>query len=182
MVETPETNFAAYIDDLFSYAVVLTRNREDAEDLVQETYVRAFQAASRLRSDSNPKAWLCTILRNIWLNQVRQRNSRPKLTELDADGRVDYLPDERSENPFAQYARKWDQERLRRAILQLPREFREVLVLREYQELCYADIAGLLACPIGTVMSRLARARGKLRSLLESGAVQEGRTDSCFGV
>jgi RNA polymerase sigma-70 factor, ECF subfamily len=158
-----------YIDDLYSYAVTLTRNWEDVEDLVQETYVRALRAANRLRSDSNIKGWLWTILRNLWLNQVRQRNCTPKITELDANHRADYLPAERSEDVSAEYERKWDQYRLRRALLRLPREFREIVVLREYQELSYADIAGLLACPAGTVMSRLARAREKLRYMLEFG-------------
>jgi len=171
--ETIETKVVDFIDDLYSYAIVLTRNRDDAEDLVQETYVRALQAANRLKSGSNVKGWLCTILRNIWLNQVRERNSRPKLTELDANDRADYLAAERSKDPFEKYVSKRDQERLRRSILRLPREFREILVLREYQELSYGEIAGLLACPAGTVMSRLARAREKLRSLLEFAAEQE---------
>jgi RNA polymerase sigma-70 factor, ECF subfamily len=173
VLETLETHIVGYIDDLYSYAVALTRNREAAEDLVQETYVRALPAANRLRSDSNIKAWLCTILRNVWLNQIRQRNSRPKMTELDANNGADYLPADRSEDPLAQCERKWNQERLRRAILQLPMESREILVLREYQELSYAEIAELLACPAGTVMSRLARARERLRHLLEFEAVPE---------
>jgi DNA-directed RNA polymerase specialized sigma24 family protein len=74
-----------HIDILFAYAMVLTRNAFEAEDLVQETYVRAMQAIGRLREDSNVKAWLYTILRNIRLNQVRQRRTRPKLVEIDAD-------------------------------------------------------------------------------------------------
>src|SRR5258708_26044179 len=68
----------------FTYAMALTRNSFEAEDLVQETYVRAIEAMGRLREHSNVKAWLYTILRNIRLNQVRQRRTRPKLVELDA--------------------------------------------------------------------------------------------------
>jgi RNA polymerase sigma-70 factor, ECF subfamily len=155
----------SHIDDLYSYAVALTRNRDDAEDLVQETYVRALQAVHGLRPNSNLKAWLSTILRNVWLNQLRRYKSGPKKVELDIEDRPDLA--NRSNDPFAQYARKRDQQRLRKAILELPRQMREILILREYQELPYAEIADLMACPIGTVMSRLARAREKLRSLLE---------------
>jgi RNA polymerase sigma-70 factor, ECF subfamily len=165
VAETLEMRIVDYIDDLYSYAVALTRNRDEAEDLVQETYVRALQAVNGLRPDSNLKAWLSTILRNIWLNQLRHSNSRPKKVELDIEDQADLT--NRSNDPFAQYARRCDQQRLRRAILELPREMREILILREYQELPYAEIADLMACPIGTVMSRLARAREKLRSLLE---------------
>jgi hypothetical protein len=71
-----------HIDGLYSYALVLTRNRSDAEDLVQETYVRAIGAMGRLRGDSNVKSWLFTILRNIWFNQLRQRRTA-KLVALD---------------------------------------------------------------------------------------------------
>jgi RNA polymerase sigma-70 factor, ECF subfamily len=154
----------SHIDDLYSYAVALTRNRDDAEDLVQETYVKALQAVTRLRPDSNLKAWLSTILRNVWLNQLRQYNSATKRVELDIEG-ADF--GDRSNDPSAQYERTCDQQRLRKAILELPRQMREILLLREYQEMSYAEIAELMACPIGTVMSRLARAREKLRSLLE---------------
>jgi RNA polymerase sigma-70 factor, ECF subfamily len=169
VTETLETSMVGCIDYLYGYAVTLTGNREDVEDLVQETYARALQAANRLRSDSNIKRWLWIILRNVWLNQLRQRKFRSKTTELDANDRTDYLPADRSDDPDTQYERKWGQERLRRAILQLPKEFREIVVLRAFEELSYADIAGLLACPAGTVMSRLARARKKLRYLVEFG-------------
>src|ERR1700744_3795182 len=77
-----------YIDGLFAYAVVLTRNHADAEDLVQETYVRALQTMARLRPDSNIKGWLFTILRNIWLNQVRKVRHGPQMFEIDADNGV----------------------------------------------------------------------------------------------
>jgi RNA polymerase sigma-70 factor, ECF subfamily len=182
MAKTLETSMVGYIDDLHSYAATLTRNREDVEDLVQETYVRALQAANRLRSDSNIKGWLWTILRNLWLNQVRQRNCTSKIAALDANDRAECMPAERSEDVSAEYERKWDQERLRRAVLRLPREFREIVVLREYQELSYADIAGLLACPPGTVMSRLARAREKLRYMLEFGPSKNAQQSYLTGL
>jgi RNA polymerase sigma-70 factor (ECF subfamily) len=77
-----------YIDALYSYAMVLTRNHAEAEDLVQETYVRAIHAIGRLRPDSNMKSWLFTILRNIWLNQLRKVRNGPRMVEMDAGNGV----------------------------------------------------------------------------------------------
>src|SRR5258706_9115098 len=155
-----------YLDELFRYAMVLTHNQTDAEDLVQETYVRGLKAIGSLRPDSNMKSWLFTILRNIWLNQLRQRRAAPKMVELDVDESTAETAVEPSKDPHALYVSKVERELVREAIQQLSEEFREIIVLREYGELSYQEIAGVLGCPVGTVMSRLGRARTKLRSLL----------------
>jgi RNA polymerase sigma-70 factor, ECF subfamily len=161
-----DTNLLHYIDGLYGYAMALTRNQADAEDLVQETYVRAIRGAERLRAGSNVKNWLFTILRNIRLNQLRQQRTAPKFIELDADeGKTD-IAIETSPDPYAHYVDKTERERVREAIQQLSSELREIILLREFEELTYREIANLLGCPIGTVMSRLARARSKLRTLL----------------
>jgi RNA polymerase sigma-70 factor, ECF subfamily len=159
-------DFSEYLDGLYSYAVVLSRNRTEAEDLVQETCLRALRAMRRLRPDSNIKSWLFTILRNIWLNQLRQSRTTleiagPDLGENHANSLADTAKD-----PYATYASNIEREQVRHAIEQLPLEFREIILLREYEELSYEEIATLLDCPLGTVMSRLARARSKLRDLL----------------
>src|SRR5712675_2441510 len=73
-----------HLDGLYSYALVLTRNHAEAEDLVQETYVRAMQAMGRLREDSNVKGWLFTILRNVWFNQLRKVRNGPQMVEIEA--------------------------------------------------------------------------------------------------
>jgi len=160
--------------------MVLSRNPTDAQDLVQETCARAIRAAGSLREDSNVKSWLFTILKNIWINQLRQRRSAPKLVELDVDQSIADIVIETSEDPLASYVSKVERERVRQAIQQLPGHFREVILLREYEELSYEEIAGLLNCPAGTVMSRLARARSRLRELLLSDnqkpTVQDGGT------
>jgi RNA polymerase sigma-70 factor, ECF subfamily len=153
-----------YVDDLYRYAMVLVHNHAEADDLVQETYLRAFKAMSRLRQDSNLKAWLFAILRNVWLNQLRQRHTAPGIVEFDAD-EVDIVV-ETSKDPHHQYVSKLEREHVREAIQQLPVEFREIVILREYDELSYQEIAALVGCPAGTVMSRLARARSRLRILL----------------
>jgi RNA polymerase sigma-70 factor (ECF subfamily) len=158
-------------DGLYGYAMVLSRDRTEAEDLVQETCFRAVKAIESLQPGSNAKSWLFTILRNIWLNQVRQRRTAPRMLELDVDESTLGMAVEASKDPYALYVSKVERDQVRRAIQQLPDEFREIIVLREYEELSYQEIATLLDCPAGTVMSRLGRARSKLRSLL-SGALR----------
>jgi RNA polymerase sigma-70 factor (ECF subfamily) len=155
-----------HIDGLYSYALVLTRNRSEAEDLVQETYVRAIGAMGRLRSDSNVKSWLFTILRNTWFNQLRQRRNA-KLVALDGEESAMDVA-ETAKDPYAFYVSKMEHDKVREAIRQLPTDFREIILLREFEELSYQEIATILDCPAGTVMSRLARARAKLRMLLSA--------------
>jgi RNA polymerase sigma-70 factor (ECF subfamily) len=155
-----------YMDTLYRYAMVLTRNRSEAEDLVQETYLRAMRAMRRLRAGSNVKSWLLVILRNIWLNQLRRRRTTPTMVEIDVDETIANVVAETSKGPHALYVSKRECEQVREAIQRLPVDFREVILLREYEELSYQEIASVLGCPVGTVMSRLARARSKLRPLL----------------
>jgi len=157
-----------HIDGLYGYALVLTQNRTDAEDLVQETYVRAIRAMGRLRHDSNVKGWLFTILRNTWLNELRQRRKAPEVVDFEVDERTSNLVDESMKSPHDVYVRKLERRHVREAIQRLPEEAREVILLREWEELSYQEIAVVLDCPVGTVMSRLARARSKLRGLLSS--------------
>lgn len=155
-----------YIDGLYSYALVLTRNRSEAEDLVQETYVRAMGAMGRLRAESNVKSWLFTILRNIWFNQLRQQRTA-QLVAMDGKESPTDIADT-ANDPYALYVRKMEHQQVREAIQQLPVDFREIILLREFEELSYQEIAAVLDCPAGTVMSRLARARAKLRTLLSA--------------
>ena len=157
-----------HADGLFTYAMALTRNSFEAEDLVQETYVRALEAMGRLREHSNVKAWLYTILRNIRLNQVRQRRIRPKLVGLDTYENAAELVIDSAKDPHALYVSKVEKQQVRVALHQLSEEYREIIVLREYADLSYQEIATLLNCPLGTVMSRLARARSQLRTLLST--------------
>jgi RNA polymerase sigma-70 factor (ECF subfamily) len=150
------------IDGLYSYALILTRNHAEAEDLVQETYLRAIQAMGRLRAGSNMKGWLFTILRNVWFNQLRKWRNGPPMIGIElGDGVADSSKDSHS-----LYVSKVEAEQVRAAIQELSLDFREIILLREYEELSYQEIASILDCPVGTVMSRLGRARAKLRTLL----------------
>jgi RNA polymerase sigma-70 factor, ECF subfamily len=159
-------DFSEYLDGLYSYAVVLSRNRTQAEDLVQETCLRALRAMDRLRPDSNIKSWLFTILRNVWLNQLRQSRAALEVADIDPGESGTHQAVDTAKDPYAAYVSNIEREQVRNAIQQLPLEFREVILLREYEDLSYEEIADLLNCPVGTVMSRLARARSKLRNLL----------------
>ena len=155
-----------YLDGLYSYALVLTRNHAEAEDLVQETYIRAMQAMGRLRAGSNMKGWLFTILRNVWFNQLRKWRNAPQMVGIEVgDGIADSII-EPSKDSYDLYVSKMEAEQVRAAIQELPVEFREIILLREYEDLSYLEIASVLDCPVGTVMSRLGRARAKLRALL----------------
>jgi RNA polymerase sigma-70 factor (ECF subfamily) len=163
-----------YLDGLYSYALVLSHNHADAEDLVQETYVRAMQAMGRLRADSNIKSWLFTILRNIWLNQLRKRRRGPQIVETGLDDSSANEMVEPSKSSYDLCVGKMEREQVRVAIQKLPLGFREIILLREYEELSYQEIASILGRPAGTVMSRLARARSKLRILLSANLTKSG--------
>src|SRR5215472_14642520 len=92
-----------YLDGLYSYGLVLSRNRAEAEDLVQETCLRALRAMERLRPDSNVKSWLFTILRNIWLNQLRQRKNAPDVVGLNSDEDSANRVTDTAKDPLAAY-------------------------------------------------------------------------------
>jgi RNA polymerase sigma-70 factor, ECF subfamily len=166
----PQMMGIEYLDGLYSYAIVLTRNHAEAEDLVQETYTRAMQAMQKLRADSNIKGWLFTILKNIWFNQLRKRRNGPQMVEIEAGNDLANNIVELSKNSHDLYVSKLEAEQVRAAIQELPVEFREVILLREYEDFSYREIASILHCPLGTVMSRLGRARTKLGTLLKAAA------------
>ncbi len=162
-----------HLDALFGFAMVLTRNRVEAEDLVQETYLRATRAFGRLLPDTNLKGWLFAIMRNIRLNQLRSAGARPEFIEIDAEEEGEWL-DTGAEDPYTILVRKVERETLRSAIERLPDHYREVVVLRDLEGFSYQQIATILQCPAGTVMSRLGRAREQLRLLLRGWQVNPG--------
>lgn len=157
-----------HLNALYGFAMVLTRNRAEAEDLVQETYLRAARAFGRLVPDSNLKSWLFAIMRNIRLNQVRHEKSGPQFVEIDAEeeSRWQWLDHTAAADPHTVFLQKVEREQVRLAIERLPEHYREVIVLRDLEGFSYQQIASILECPAGTVMSRLGRAREHLRALL----------------
>lgn len=156
-----------HLDALYGFAMVLTHSRTEAEDLVQETYLRAARAFGRLLPDSNLKSWLFTIMRNIWLNQKRHAKLTGPVVELDAETEDHWqLTAHPANDPHAVLLQKVQREQLRAAIEKLPVHYREVIVLRDLEGFSYQQIATILECPAGTVMSRLGRAREQLRNWL----------------
>jgi RNA polymerase sigma-70 factor, ECF subfamily len=145
-----EATSVEYLDGLYSYALVLTRNHAEADDLVQETYVRAMQAMGRLRAGSNIKGWLFTILRNAWFNQLRKWRNGPQMVEIEVgDGAANSIV-EPSKDSYDLYVSKMEAEQVRAAIQELSVEFREIILLREYEDLSYLEIAS-----VWTVLSEL---------------------------
>lgn len=170
-METSGSNsvFAAaaleHIDALYGYALTLTRDKTEAEDLVQETYLRAVKAANPPAPEGNLKAWLFVVMRNAWLNIARHNQSGRRVFEFEVDEPEGVASDAAS-NPHVVYLRKLEREQVRAAIEKLPDAYREIVVLRDLEGFSYHEIATVLNCPAGTVMSRLGRAREKLREAL----------------
>ena len=153
-------------DSLYNFAMWLARNREEAEDLVQETYAKALKGFSSFQPGTNFRAWMFRILRNAFLNsRTGLRVLRTDALELEADSPLMPMTEQ---TPESILLRQIDHETLYRAIEELPVTFREVLILRDVEEMSYQEIAEALSVPNGTVMSRLSRARRLLREILQS--------------
>src|ERR1700758_4590227 len=148
-------------DQLYNFAHWLTRNRDEAEDLVQETYVKALKGFSSFQLGTNFRAWMYRILRNSFLtSQTGLKATMTVPLDLNEDGpelAVQY------DTPETLLFASSNRELLQSAIDDLPVHFREVLLLCEVEEMSYQEIAETLSVPIGTVMSRLSRARKRLR-------------------
>lgn len=156
-----------HADAAFNYARWLTKSDADAQDVVQDAFVRALRFFSSLRGD-DARAWLLTIVRNTWYGRF------PKQARTVADDEADERVDA-DLNPEARLMQQQTVDRVRGAIEALPADFREVVVLRELEGLSYKEIAEIVSVPIGTVMSRLARARERLAGLLTTSPAGGGR-------
>jgi len=153
-----ETEALASLDSLYRTALRLMRSPADAEDLVQETYLKAFRAAESFEPGSNLRAWLFTILHNTARNRFRDRAREPVVADSDAVERAIWAaPTE--ESPEALLLRNTLGSELQAAIDDLPEAFRQAVWLRDVEEFSYAEIAAMLGIPAGTVMSRLSRGR-----------------------
>jgi RNA polymerase sigma-70 factor (ECF subfamily) len=143
---------------MYRTALRLTRNTADAEDLTQEAYARALSGSRQFQWGTNLKAWLFSILRNV--NRNRRRAARRAIVIVDAEAvRASETAADSRLSPEAELLRNVADRDVQAALESLPPKFREPLWLRDIEELAYADIAARLNVPIGTVMSRLARAR-----------------------
>ena len=151
-----------HLDAAHNLAKWLLRNEEDAKDVVQEAYLRAFKSFGGFRG-SNGRAWLLTIVRNTSYTLLKKNRVADLTTTFDEE--IHAASDE-SASPAIIVEHAEDAERVTKAMDELPAEFREILVLRHQEGLSYKEIADIAQIPPGTVMSRLARARAKLREYL----------------
>jgi RNA polymerase sigma-70 factor (ECF subfamily) len=152
---------------VYRYAFRLTGVVCDAEDLTQQTFLAAHRSSSQLRSPEHARAWLFTILRHAY---AKLKSKRLPLSATPFDIDLDSVPDDLPDEPLV------DQQRLQEAINELPDEFKSVLLLFYFEECSYREIAERLSVPTGTVMSRLARAKARLRAKLfepEADGVQD---------
>lgn len=158
----------AYEKNVYNIALRMVGDPDDAADMTQETFIKAYRALSGFRGDSKFSSWLYRIASNVCLDFLRSRSRHPQvsLSTVDEDDRATFeLPDMR-QNPEEQLMKKLGMEAVRRGLEQLPEQQRQILVLRELGGLSYAELAQTLGLEEGTVKSRIFRARKRLCALL----------------
>lgn len=163
-----EQVFLPHLDAAYNLARWLLRNDHDAEDAVQEAYLRAYKAFPRFRGGDG-KAWFMTILRNVCYTAIKRLRSHETPEPFDEEIHHP-TGDSDAQEAFRQKA---NAETLKQALEKLPDEFREMIALHDLEGLAYKEIAMVVGIPIGTVMSRLARARGRLRIEIMASSARE---------
>lgn len=170
-----EDEALSHINALYSTALRLTANHADAEDLVQETYLKAFRSAAQFEAGTNLKAWLFTILHNTFLNTRRRAGREVTVDEPEQLERLQASGE--GNTPEQILLRKTLDADLQAALDSLPEVFREAVWLRDVEEFTYAEIADILHVPIGTVMSRISRGRRLLFQRLAAGEGKGGKLE-----
>lgn len=179
-----------HLDPLYSAALRLTKNDRDAEDLVQDTFLRAYRFFDKFERGTNIKAWLFRILTNTFINRYRRTVKERSIVEGSEKEAVQERFVSRRATEFASNPEQFLFDRLLsddvlRAIDELPIDFRLVVILADLQDFSYNEIAEIVGCPVGTVMSRLYRGRKLLQKklkdyALESGVISEEAVEAAF--
>jgi RNA polymerase sigma-70 factor (ECF subfamily) len=160
-----------HMDMLYAVALRLTRNPADAQDLTQNTVVKALRFHDKFKKGTYIKAWLLTILRNTFINDYRRKARRPTFVELSGaepsqdtspDPDINYEPPERSGSELLELL----DDKVKHAVETLPQDFRQAVIMADLEDRSYKEIAEAMDCPLGTVMSRLYRGRKLLRESL----------------
>lgn len=167
------------LDQLYGGALRMTRNPQDAEDLVQETYLKAFNAFDRFTPGTNMKAWLYRIMTNTYINSYRKKQRRPHETSTEdvTDHQLYTTSSHDStglESAEVEALKGMPNSRISEAFDQLNEEYRMVVYMADVEEMAYKEIAEALEIPLGTVMSRLHRGRKQLRAMLKDVAHEHG--------
>lgn len=169
-----ETTAIPFMNAVFGRAVSLGRDRDAAADLTQETYLRAYRAFDSFTPGTNCRAWLLTILYSIFVNRYHRQQLEPESMPVDEIERrfqhaVEQESEQRADNPHS-----WASEEVGRGLSRLPESFRAVLLMVDVDELSYEEASQALGCAVGTVRSRLSRARRLLYTDLQEYARQRG--------
>lgn len=187
--KSPTAHFESLVyplmDKLYGTAVVMTRDRIDAEDLVQETYLKAYQYFHRFKSGTNFRAWIFRILVNNFINQYRRRQRQPFKVNLETVSHRLTSAEHGYTAPInagmaldEDYGDHFD-DTVTKALDKLPVKYRLVVLLCDVNDLRYKEIAQVVGCPVGTVMSRLSRGRKMLAKSLKGYAVANGFHNEC---
>lgn len=178
-----EAEALSHLEALYGVASRLTKNPADAEDLVQDALIKAMRARDQFQPGTNLKAWLFKILTNTFINRYRRGGLERSVldgpdTEPLADGWISTASMNAMRDPETLALRPLLEAEIDRALAQIPEEFRLAVVLSDVEELSYKEIAEVMGCPIGTVMSRLHRGRKLMQKALHEHAVLEGITSN----
>lgn len=169
-----EREALVHLDTLYNVALRLAGNSADAEDLVQETITKAYRAWDKYRPGTNCRAWLVTILRNTFINQFRKERRQPTGVPFDSVESVSVFEAIQDKDPEGSFFDFIVDDEVKQAIQELPEEFRIPVVLSDVEGMSYAEIAEILEVPVGTVKSRLFRARRRLQQRLYEYALEMG--------
>ncbi|MFQ5965638.1 MAG: sigma-70 family RNA polymerase sigma factor [Candidatus Scalinduaceae bacterium] len=176
-----ELDALEYIDSLFNVAMRMTGKREDAEDLVQETYLKMHRFSNKYREGSNLKAWLFKIMRNTFINMYRKKIKEPHETYYDEiddfylfNKKNAYRKDNSPLNESTLSVEEFFEDEVKNALENMPLAFREVVLYSDIEGISYEEISDVIGCPIGTVKSRLYRGRRLLQKLLWNYAKDRG--------
>lgn len=172
-----ESTFFPYLNQLFNFAFSLVQDEDEAKDLVQDTFVKAYRFIDSFEKGTNVKAWLFRILKNTFINEYRRKTNLPfhvslnELQHVDEDGRTeDFIHSE----DYSEYYKNMMGDEITIAMDSLPLEFKTIIILSDLEGFTYEEMAQVLEIPIGTVRSRLFRARNSLKEKLKEYGLSRG--------